>query len=499
MDDTNRPLEGAEGAGMARHYKLGLAVIGSLLITLVVVAVVKLRGGPDDRDVALAPNKPLTTTSTKPTNPADSAKAWQANKPPSRELDKPTPVPPKPASPVIEDRTRSSSWSSPSPSKTSRARRGSSDSVEVGLLPNLGQNKNPSPSVIPPPPAAPMPEKRPSNGGPRHGASRYPDVQQMAGNNAGSTGQPSGGLASATAPWGSGPPAFGSPSPGNSNQISPSPGQAVAGSRYPSGYSDTNLSGGYGQEGHMRRGNPRDGRSGQPMAAGPQPTTGLQSSAENRYQQADHSPKMGRPYQSPDYDYSSPSERASGGQYEPPREARRHGPRPFDARVNRPARREDGKYVVQPNDSFWTISESLYGTGSYFRALAEWNRETVADQNRLRVGEALAAPAPSELEKRYPDLCPSPERNQVMRERMSAVSTGARYHGGPTYTVREGDTLYDIARYKLGAGARWTEIYDLNRDALQGDFDYLTPGMKLALPDDSSDAVTRRPDSSSRW
>ena len=62
-----------------------------------------------------------------------------------------------------------------------------------------------------------------------------------------------------------------------------------------------------------------------------------------------------------------------------------------------------------------------------------------------------------------------------------------------TYKIRRGDTLYDIARYKLGCGGRWPEIYDLNQEILQDDFDYLTPGMELVLPEQSSDAVTQRP------
>jgi len=154
---------------------------------------------------------------------------------------------------------------------------------------------------------------------------------------------------------------------------------------------------------------------------------------------------------------------------------------------------EDGKYVVAPGDNFWTISRRLYGTGAYFQALAEWNRVRFPDENELRVGDVVLAPGQSELEDRYPDFCPSPERRTVMRSRMSAVSTPTRYHAGPVYRVQEGDTLYDIARFKLGYGARWPEIYDLNQDVLQGDFDYLTPGMKLALPEQPSDAVTQRP------
>ena len=45
---------------------------------------------------------------------------------------------------------------------------------------------------------------------------------------------------------------------------------------------------------------------------------------------------------------------------------------------NPPPQRSDGKYEVQPNDSYWTISERLYGTGAYFKALTQHNRGRAA-------------------------------------------------------------------------------------------------------------------------
>lgn len=53
------------------------------------------------------------------------------------------------------------------------------------------------------------------------------------------------------------------------------------------------------------------------------------------------------------------------------------------------------------------------------------------------------------------------------------------------YIVREGDTLYDIARNELGKASRWGEIYDLNWDQLGNRVDGLVPGMKLLLPEDA--------------
>ena len=157
---------------------------------------------------------------------------------------------------------------------------------------------------------------------------------------------------------------------------------------------------------------------------------------------------------------------------------------------------EDGTYVVQPNDNYWVISERLYGTGAYFRALAERNREQFPDENRLCVGEKILAPSISELEDDYCDLCPKPAHRDVARQRMSVVSTSSLLAPGKAYEVQEGDTLFDIARYELGKASRWVEIYELNQDVLGEEFDYLTPGMRLVLPEDQSPGtVTQRPES----
>ena len=157
-------------------------------------------------------------------------------------------------------------------------------------------------------------------------------------------------------------------------------------------------------------------------------------------------------------------------------------------------RNAEGDYEIQQNDSYWMISQKLYGSGAYFRALAEHNRSKVPREDRLAVGEVISAPSVLELEKAYPDLCPKPSRRETVRNRASLVSTRTPYVAGRIYVVEEGDTLFDIARYELGKASRWVEIHQLNRDLVGGDADYISPGMQLVLPDDEpSERVTQRP------
>ena len=49
------------------------------------------------------------------------------------------------------------------------------------------------------------------------------------------------------------------------------------------------------------------------------------------------------------------------------------------------------------------------------------------------------------------------------------------------YTVKETDTLFDIAQNELGAASRWQEIYNLNKDVIS-DPNLIYPGQKIKLP-----------------
>ncbi len=82
------------------------------------------------------------------------------------------------------------------------------------------------------------------------------------------------------------------------------------------------------------------------------------------------------------------------------------------------------------------------------------------------------------------------------RQNAAPVTLASEREGRRVYVVREGDTLYDIARTELGKASRWGEIYDLNWNQLGNRLDGLTPGMKLVLPADAAsepEAMTRNP------
>ncbi len=162
--------------------------------------------------------------------------------------------------------------------------------------------------------------------------------------------------------------------------------------------------------------------------------------------------------------------------------------------------RDGDQYAVQPNDSYWTISEKAYGSGAFFKALHEHNRKKYKDADDLHVGQVLSVPDEGVLRRAYPDLCPKP-RKTVASAQQRLVSASSRLRGpGRVYTVVDGDTLFEIARHELGKPARWGEIYELNREVLGEDFDYLRPGTELILPTNGeknpqSETAVRQPES----
>jgi nucleoid-associated protein YgaU len=176
----------------------------------------------------------------------------------------------------------------------------------------------------------------------------------------------------------------------------------------------------------------------------------------------------------------------------------------YDRSVSPPAARAEevverrqntGVYYVEPGDSFWKISQKLYGTGGYFKALQAHNRDRFPNPADLDIGDEIATPTADELRAKYSGLCPKQRTAQPGTPQVRAVSTLAARPSRP-YVVEEGDTLYDIAKYELGDARRWPEIFQLNRDALSVDIDYLRPGTKILLPVEANqpaDMLTRQP------
>ena len=121
-------------------------------------------------------------------------------------------------------------------------------------------------------------------------------------------------------------------------------------------------------------------------------------------------------------------------------------------------------HEVRPGDDLWSLAERYYGDGRDWRKIAAANPTVLTGgPDRLQVGWRL----------RIPDLDDGPARD-----------------GGRLVTVRRGDTLSAIAERELGAAARWTDIFHVNRAQLS-DPDELAVGMRLMLPQPTTKTATK--------
>ena len=88
-------------------------------------------------------------------------------------------------------------------------------------------------------------------------------------------------------------------------------------------------------------------------------------------------------------------------------------------------------------------------------------------------------------------LTGGPDRLQVgWRLKIPDLDEGMARDGQRLVTVRRGDTLSSIAERELGAAARWTDIFHVNRAQLS-DPDELAVGMRLVLPQPTKKTATK--------
>jgi len=184
--------------------------------------------------------------------------------------------------------------------------------------------------------------------------------------------------------------------------------------------------------------------------------------------------------------------------------------------VSQPA--NSGTYTVQDGDSYWTISKKVYGTAKYFQLLADHNRRTIADPQKMKAGVAIETPPASVLQRKLKTVRRTAPIGLAGRIEPSGRADGAgssdssnsassaaesvvvsrrgmqskepsgilfNQQGYPLYRIGETDTLTSIASDHLGRASRWQQVYNMNRDQLQSP-DKLQIGMLLKLPSDAS-------------
>ena len=99
------------------------------------------------------------------------------------------------------------------------------------------------------------------------------------------------------------------------------------------------------------------------------------------------------------------------------------------------------------------------------------------------IGDKPAAPAeePAETPAEEPAEVPAEEPAEVPAETPAEEPAETTDGAATTYTVKKGDCLWNIAKQFLGKGARYVEIFELNKDILD-DATVIKAGQKLVIP-----------------
>jgi len=161
-----------------------------------------------------------------------------------------------------------------------------------------------------------------------------------------------------------------------------------------------------------------------------------------------------------------------------------------DAPVNAPA--AERWHIVANNDSLYALSAKYYGSGKYWKKLAEANKSRIGSDNSLRPGVRILIPDAAALgitnapvqpvkpdaakPQTKPETKPQTKPEATKPETKPASTPAA---SGRVYEVKKGDTLGEISMRELGTSKRANEIIKLNglKDA-----NSIRVGQKLKLP-----------------
>ena len=115
-------------------------------------------------------------------------------------------------------------------------------------------------------------------------------------------------------------------------------------------------------------------------------------------------------------------------------------------------------YMIVPGDFLIKIANKQYGNFRRWREIYSWNREDLGDNpNLIYPYHYLTLKRDSMVEKFKP--------------------------GFSEYEVSSGETLWDIAGKLYGDPVAWIILYLDNADRLNGNSNFLDPGMRLQIRD----------------
>jgi nucleoid-associated protein YgaU len=128
-------------------------------------------------------------------------------------------------------------------------------------------------------------------------------------------------------------------------------------------------------------------------------------------------------------------------------------------------------YTWKPNDTYRGIAHTYYGDWHKFTVLRRSNE----GRNDVQPGEKIFLPV-FDSDPVAPVAGPAKAANAPAGKKAAAPKSSGKVH-----VVKEGESLWKIAKIELGNGARWEEIYELNKDVIPAS-KALHAGQSLRIP-----------------
>ena len=133
-------------------------------------------------------------------------------------------------------------------------------------------------------------------------------------------------------------------------------------------------------------------------------------------------------------------------------------------RNSTPIAKQPTVHFVRSGETLSAISKKYYGTPDHAGQIARDNN--IGNPQRIRVGTRLVL---------------ADEPGASIRSPRTTASTPTRPVGRRVITVREGETLSEIAKRELGSEGKWHELWEMNKKAVPNP-NRLQPGTTLNLP-----------------
>ncbi|ARN57334.1 LysM peptidoglycan-binding domain-containing protein [Sedimentisphaera salicampi] len=134
-------------------------------------------------------------------------------------------------------------------------------------------------------------------------------------------------------------------------------------------------------------------------------------------------------------------------------------------------------YEVKKGESLSKIAVKIYGKGDLSEKVEKIysaNKDVLKSKNNVIAGQELKIPPDNELSD-------SDSLKKLAKNHSGSLEYTQAGSSKRTYVVKDGDSLWKIAKKKLGKGSRYREIIKLNKDKVSND-KTLKPGVQILLP-----------------